>query len=376
MSLFTQHFADLPDPRVTRTRRHELLDILAIAICAVIVDADGWDALADYGRLKEAWLRTFLRRPHGIPSADTFGRVFARLAPDTCATRFTAWMQALAGAMQGKLVALDGKTMRHSFDTATGTPALHVVSAWVRENQLTLAQRAVDGHSNEIPAISALLGLIDVRGAIVSLDAMGCQTAIAEAIREGGADYVLTCKANQPATYAALQAFFTHAGTIAFAAIPHTYADDEAYAHGHYERRRVWCATAVDRVALDERWSGLASVACIESTRTAGDVTSVERRYVLSSLRNVDAARIGGLVRGHWGIENQCHWVLDIAFDEDGCRIRKDHGPENFGVLRKLAINLLKRETTVKRGIALKRKHAGWENAYLAKVLTAGVAGK
>lgn len=374
MTLFEEHFADLPDPRVERTRLHDLLDILAIALCAVIAGADGWDGMADFGRAKEAWFRRFLRLPNGIPCGDTFRRVLARLEPEAFGRCFTAWMRALAGSTEGKLVALDGKTMRRAFDTATGAPALHAVSAWAAENCLVLGQLAVDDDSNEIPALPKLIGMLDLKGAVVTVDAMGCQVAVAEAVLGAGADYVMTCKGNQPTMHEEAAAFFEHAGRLPFAFVPHTYDETEGEAHGRSERRRVWCVDAVGRFPARHRWPGLRSIGLIERERTVGDgATSVERVYVLTSLET-DAKRLGALVRGHWGIENQVHWILDIAFREDECRIRKDHGPTNMGFLRKLALNLLKRETSVKRGIALKRLQAGWNEEYLEKVLKAGIA--
>jgi len=382
MTLFEEHFADLPDPRLERTRLHALLDILAIALCAVIAGADGWDGMADFGRAKEAWFRRFLRLPNGIPCGDTFRRVFARLEPEAFGRCFTAWMRVLAGSTEGKLVALDGKTMRHSFDKATGAPALHAVSAWVAENRLVLGQLAVDDdsneipalpNSNEIPALPKLIGMLDLEGAVVTVDAMGCQVAVAEAVLAAGADYVMTCKGNQPTMHEEAAAFFEHAGRLPFAFVPHTYDETEDKAHGRSERRRVWCVDAVGRFPARHRWPGLRSIALIERERTAGGETSVERVHVLTSLAT-DAKKLGALVRGHWGIENQVHWVLDIAFREDECRIRKDHGAANMGLLRKLALNLLKRETSVKRGIALKRLQAGWNEEYLEKVLKAGIA--
>jgi len=373
MTLFEQHFADLPDPRVARTRLHALLDVLTIAICATIAGADGWEGMAAFGQAKESWFRRFLRLPNGTPCADTFRRLFARLEPEAFGRCFTAWMRALAGSTEGKLVALDGKTLRHSFDTATGTPALHAVNAWLAENRLVLAHVPVDDHSNEIPALPKLIGMLNLEGAVVSVDAMGCQVAVAEAVLAAGADYVMTCKGNQPSMRDDVAAFFEHAGRLPFAFIPHTYDETDDAGHGRLERRRVWCADVVGRFPARERWPGLRSIALIERERTEGEETSVDRVYILTSLAT-DAAKLGALVRGHWGIENQVHWVLDVAFREDDCRIRDGHGPANVSLLRKLALNLLKRETSKKRSIALKRLQAGWNEEYLEKVLKVGIA--
>lgn len=281
-------------------------------------------------------------------------------------------MRALADSSGGKLVALDGKTMRHSFDTATGAPALHAVSAWVAENRLVLGQLAVDDDSDEIPALPTLIGMLDLEGAVVTVDATGCQVAVAEAVLAAGADYVTTCKGNQPTLHEEAAAFFEHAGRLPFTFVTHTYDETEDEAHGRAERRRVWCVDAVGHFPACHRWPGLRSIALIERERPVGGETSVERVHVLTSLET-NAKRLGELVRGHWGIENQVHWVLDIAFRENACRIRKDPGPANMGLVRKLALNLLKRETSVKRRIA-KRLQAGWNEEYLEKVLKAGIA--
>src|SRR5829696_1549382 len=340
MAMFHQHFASVPDPRVFARSDHKLLDIIAISILAVICGADGWEDLALFGHCKETWLRTFLDLPAGIPSADTFRRVLSALDSEAFRQAFVTWMQALVGSTKGKLVAIDGKTARRSFDRANERSALHLVSAWVRDNQLVLGQIATEEKSNEITAIPTLLGMLDVRGATVTIDAMGAQKEIAKTIVEKEADYVLALKGNQGNLHAQVVEFFKDAGTEPFESVRHTFHETHDEAHGRREVRRVWSSTDLSTIPDANKWPSLKSI------------TLSER------------------IRGHWSIENQCHWILDVAFREDESRIRSDHGPENFGLLRKIALNLLKQEKDCKRGIAAKRKLSGWDHDYLLKVLS------
>jgi predicted transposase YbfD/YdcC len=374
MTLFRKHFSAIPDPRVQGRSDHLLLDIFAITILAVICGADGWDDIAEFGRLKQPWLSTFLELPAGIPSADTFRRVFSALKPNAFRCAFVGWAQDLVGATQGKLVVLDGKTARRSFDRTTGKSALHLVSAWVRDNHLTLGQIATEAKSNEITAIPALLGILDVRGAIVSIDAMGTQKAIAQTIVDQGADYLLALKGNQGKLHAQVADFFADAETERFAdAVPtvHQTCDE---AHGRREVRRVRISEDLSTIAEATKWPALKSIILVERERQTGDTIEREQRYFISSRGQVGAELMASLIRGHWSIENECHWVLDIAFREDDSRIRRNHGPENFGLVRKIALNLLKQETTYKRGIAAKRKLAGWDHDYLLKILSGPAA--
>jgi predicted transposase YbfD/YdcC len=369
--MFHQHFADVPDPRVSARSAHKLLDIIAISILAVICGADGWDEIAAYGRLKDAWLRTFLDLPEGIPSADTFRRVLSALDPDAFRRSFIAWMQALVGDLKGKLVAIDGKTARGSFDRAAETSALHLVNAWVRDNQLVLGQFATEEKSNEITAIPALLGLLELRGATVTIDAMGAQKEIAKAIIEKDADYILAAKGNQGNLHAQIVEFFEQAGTETFQNVEHTFHETQNKAHGRMETRRAWSSTDLSSIGEASKWPSIRSITLIESEREVdGKATEVERRYYISSRPRAGARWISERVRGHWSVENQCHWVLDVAFREDDSRIRTDHGPENFGLLRKIALNMLKQEKGFKMGLAAKRKVAGWDHDYLLKVLS------
>jgi predicted transposase YbfD/YdcC len=373
MAMFHQHFADVPDPRVRARSDHKLLDILAISILAVICGADGWDDIARFGRCKEKWLATVLELPSGIPSADTFRRVLSALDPDAFRRAFIVWMQDLVGSTEGKLVAIDGKTARRSFDRANEKSALHLVSAWVRDNQLTLGQLATEEKSNEITAIPILLGMLDVRGAVVTIDAMGAQKEIAKDIVAKEADYILALKANHANFHAQAVEFFQDAGTERFESVNHTYHETHNETHGRREVRRVWSSPDLSTLPEASKWPSLKSVTMIEREREANGKIEVERHYYISSRSRAGARWLSERIRGHWSIENQCHWVLDVAFREDESRIRTDHGPENFGLLRKIALNLLKQERGGKMGIAAKRKVSGWDQDYLLKVLSAEV---
>ena len=358
------HFVDLPDPRIDRARRHELLDIVTIALCAVIGGADSWVDVERFGRAKQDWFASFLALPGGVPSHDTFGRVFAALDPAAFETAFLGWVRALTAATNGEVVAIDGKTLRRSHDQAKGQAPLHLVNAWATTNRIALGQVATDDHSNEIPAIPALLDVLALEGCIVTIDAMGCQTGIAARIVDRGADYVLAVKANQPTLHELIQHHFDGRAPDA----THRTVDK---AHGRLEIR---CCRATDDPAVlgwldpEGAWPGLRSIAAVEGERRSGDTASRETRYYLSSLP-ADAVRIGQAARAHWGIENSLHWVLDVAFREDESRVRTGHAAQNLAVLRQLALTLLRRETTAKVGIKAKRLMCGWDTNYLRTVL-------
>ena len=368
-------FETLPEPRVERTRVHPLVNILTIALLAMICVGEGWEDMEDFGDAKQAWLGTFLDLRHGIPSADTFRRVLSALNPTAFNACFIAWAQALSGGTAGKLLAIDGKTVRHSFDRATGRKALHVVSAWIAENRMALGQIATEEKSNEITAIPQLLTLLDIRGATITVDAMGCQRAIAEQVIDQGADYLMGLKGNQGTAHKEVEEFFTDACATAFRALDCTFHETvDGSEHGRVEVRRAWASQELGWFQDLSKWKGLRSIVMIESERTIGSDTSIERRYYWSS-HVVDAKAFGEMIRGHWGIENQLHWCLDVAFREDESRIRTDHGPENLALLRKLAMNLARSERSRKKGIQAKRKRAAWDDAYLLTLLRAGLPG-
>jgi predicted transposase YbfD/YdcC len=366
------HFINgLTEPRHERTREHKLLDILVIAICAVICGADNWEDVADFGRAKIEWLKTFLELPNGIPSHDTFNRVFAMLDPQQFQACFVSWITSVSEVIQGQVIALDGKVLRRSHDKGIGKAAIDMVSAWATANHLVLGQTKVDDKSNEITAIPELLRVLAVAGCIVTIDAMGCQTDIAEQIVDKEADYVLALKENQGRLYEDVKLLFKDLEDSGYKAYPYDYDKTVDKDHGRIEIRECWTISDVATLRYlrgSENWKKLTSVSRIRSQRSVGDEQSVEDRYHIASISG--AKQILWAVRSHWGVENGVHWILDIAFDEDRCRVRKDHGPENFAVLRHIALNLLKQEKSCKRGIKGKRLLAGWKQDYLLKVLS------
>jgi predicted transposase YbfD/YdcC len=368
---FALHFSELPDPRTGPAKRHPLLDIVTIAVCAVISGADSFVDMAAYGRAKERWLREFLTLPHGIPSHDTFGRVFALLDPAQLETCVLGWVREVVGTAPGRVIALDGKTARRSHDRRQGSGPLHLVSAWATELGVALGQERVPDHGSEISALPTLLAGLDVRGAVVTIDAIGCQTKVAQTIVERGGDYVLALKRNQPESFAAVAELFADAQAHGFADLPHGQAETLEKGHGRIERRRCWAVTDPDFLRyLDPagRWPGLQAVGLVEAERIIGDAISREHRFYLTSLGGT-AAKLNAAVRAHWSIENQLHWVLDMAFDEDQSRVRIGNAAHNLALLRRLALGMLNQEQSTTMGVKAKRKRAGWDDAYLLQVI-------
>jgi predicted transposase YbfD/YdcC len=370
----TAHFAALPDPRVERGKQHRLLDILTIALCATICGADGFVGMVTFATAKERWLRGFLPLPGGIPSHDTFGRVFAALDPEAFQACFLAWVRAVVPGTAGQVVPIDGKALRGARAGGSGQAALHMVSAWASASRLVLGQVAVAEKSNELVAIPALLRLLDLGGATVTIDAMGCQTAIAAEIVARGADYVLALKDNHPTLHEEVRATFAQERRDGFALVPpgtHDHAQTVEKDHGRPEIRRHWTLHDPEVIAhLDPAgaWARLRAIGLVERERHVGDRVTVERHHYLLSAP-LSAAAFATAVRSHWGIENQGHWVLDVTFSEDACRARAGHAARNLAVVRHLALNLLRQDTTRKGSIATKRFTAALNETYLTTVL-------
>lgn len=364
------HFAQMSDPRVERSRRHKLIDIITIAICAVICGADTWVDIESYGRAKVKWLKRFLELPNGIPSHDTFARVFAQLDPEQFQQSFLKWIKSISNIMKGEVVAIDGKTLRHSYDTKSDKSAIHMVSAWSSANRLVLGQVKVDDKSNEITAIPELLKVLSLNGCTVTIDAMGCQREIVKQIREGGGDYVITLKKNQAGLYERVEELFKEALTKQYQGF--IFSSSRATEQGHGREETRYCMMLSDiqnKIDPEGKWQDLLSIGRQDAMRVVKGLPTIETRYFISSLPN-NAEKLADSIRQHWGVENSLHWVLDVAFREDDSRIRKDNAPQNFAVLRHIAGNLLQQGKSVKSGIKNKRLRAGWDNEYLAKVLS------
>jgi predicted transposase YbfD/YdcC len=365
----TQHFAKLPDPRVKRRRRHELLDIIVIAICGIICGCKAWDEIAIYGRKKKDWLQTFLELPNGIPSKDTFRRVFARLKPAAFQACFRNWMQALAESLGVKQIAIDGKTLRRSHDRGLGKSGLHLVSAWATANHLSLGQVAVDDKSNEITAIPQLLELLELSGAIVTIDAMGCQKDIACQIREADGHYVLAVKNNQERLLQDIQQCFATEFDKPHGEGNYSYHATTDRNHGRIESRQYYAIPEPTGIRDEALWKDLRTIAMVVTERQVlGQAATSEIRYYIGS-KPGKAKEYSRYIRGHWGIENSLHWVLDMVFDEDHSRTRKDHGTENLALLRRLALTVLK-NANCKGSIRQKQLQAILDDQVMEDMLT------
>ncbi len=363
-------FEELSDPRVVGRCAHKLLDIIIIALCAVMTGAESWVEVETFGKLKEAKLRGFLELAGGIPSHDTFGRVFAALDAEEFQTCFARWVEGQFAVSEGQVIAIDGKTVRGSHNRTLGKQAIHMVSAWASANGLVLGQRKVDDKSNEITAIPELLRVLDVEGCIVTIDAIGCQTAIAQTIRDEKADYVLRVKENQGHLYQDVDEWFRYADRVAFADMNVTYDEAVNKGHGRLEKRQCWAIAdprAFEYIRHYQGWTDLQTLVRLVRERRLPDKVEVETAYYISSLPN-DARRILSATRAHWAIENSCHWVLDVTFGEDASRIRVGDSPQNMAVLRHLALNILKSDLS-KGSLRNKRYRAALDDAFLFSLL-------
>jgi predicted transposase YbfD/YdcC len=357
-----KYFAELRDPRVERNREHLLEEILLIAIAAVLSGAESWNDMAEYGKSKREWLETFLTLPFGIPSHDTFNRVFTALDPEEMEKGFVDWVSSIAKLTAGEVVAIDGKTLCGTRETGK-KKLVHMVSAWAEGNGLVLGQRKVDEKSNEITAIPKLLNALALAGAVVTIDAMGCQREVAKLIVDKKADYVLAVKDNQGLLAEQVRDSFLLMNADAV-------AEQVDCGHGRVEQRRCSVIADLSMIEKASEWASIQGLVRIESERYHKVTGKIEReiRYYITSLKP-DAARLNAVIRQHWGIENKLHWVLDVGFGEDLDRKRAGHSAQNFSLLNRIALNLLKQEQSLKRGIKGKRLKAAWDHPYLLKLL-------
>ncbi len=367
LSLFDT-LGQVPDPRRERTRLHQLVDILVIAVCASICAAETWEEIAEFGQAKESWFKKFLTLPNGIPSHDTFRRVFLRLNPKKFQAAFLEWIRSVTHLTDGEVIAIDGKAVRGA-RSPDGKEGLRMVSAWAAEQRLVLGQLKTEAKSNEITAIPLLLELLEIKGCIVTIDAMGCQTEIAAQIIKQKAAYVLSLKGNHRVLHEEVAEYFAWAAQTGFKDSEYDYCATLEKDHGRLEERKCWVPEDTEWFTEKAEWAGLRSFIMVEAEREVlGQAASVERRYFISSLP-ADAKQALRAVRGHWQVENSLHWVLDVAVREDACRTRTGHAPENLATLRHIAVNLLKQERSCKLGVKSKRLKAGWDESYMLKVL-------
>jgi predicted transposase YbfD/YdcC len=361
------HFAELTDPR-RREVIYPLINVVVIAVCAVICGADDFVAIAEFGRKKRQWFARFLDLRNGIPSHDRFNAILAAIKPPEFEKCFLSWITALQDITDGQVVAIDGKTLRRSFDAASGKTAIHMVSAWATANQISLGQVVVDAKSNEITAIPKLLDMLEISGCLVTIDAMGCQTEIARKIVDREANYVLHVKGNQPTLQQGIEKHFDEHLEDDFARTKVRRYETEEKGHGREEARYYYVCPVPDDLPDRSRWANLKAIGiALSNTQRDGKDCNEVRYYILS--KYLSARRFAEAVRGHWGIENRLHWQLDVTFQEDQCRIRKGHADANFSILRRTTLSMLKNESSLKVGIKNKRLTAGWDDTYLEKVL-------
>jgi predicted transposase YbfD/YdcC len=366
-------FLDLPDPRAANVR-HRLIDIIVISICAVICDADGWEDFEDFADAKASWFKTFLDLRHGVPSADTFRRVLSALDPDAFEQCFMNWMQSVVKLSGGKLVAIDGKSLRRSFEHGWDKSGMaHLVSLFVQDNGQVFTQLKTEGKGTELAGILRILNLVDLRGATVTIDAIGCQKNICRTIIDRGGDYLIGVKENQKSLHASIKKHLDEMILEKFEGVGHGQDDTTDAGHGRIERRQVWVTDRIDWLKISKDWPGLKSVAVVEATRDIPATgQSVERRYYISSIARPDAGLVAKAIRGHWSIENGLHHVLDVSFHEDDSRIRKDQGAQNMSRLRRIALNLLKDKGsryTKRSSIRGRRKIAAWDHQFLLNLI-------
>jgi predicted transposase YbfD/YdcC len=370
-----EDFETLRDPRTGKYPRHYFGEVIFIALAAMICGSEGFDDFERFAKLKEKWLRKHVKLPSGVPSNDTFRRIFTSINPDEFCRCFSAFISGFSNNLEQQLIAIDGKTLRRSFNNADRTTSLHLISAWACENQLTLGQLAVDGKSNEITAVPKLIDQLDLEGHTVSLDAMGCQKKIAQKLYLAKSHYLLALKGNQGGLHKRVEEFFNSPAHIKHAkaqAKTLSSVDVDNRGHGRDERRVVLATDSLDIIDKKEReeWLGLKSIICVEAHREDNitSIKSVQRRYYISS-HEADAERLEAMIRQHWGIENQCHWTLDMTFNEDQCRARKGNAANNLAMLRKVTLSLLKQDTSIKDTMRGKRYRAALDEQTLEQIL-------
>lgn len=371
---FLHYFEDLEDPRLNNhpNLRHNLVDILVITILATICGADTWIEINEFGIAKYEWLKTFLELPNGIPSHDTFSRVFSLIDPQKFEACFYSWIKSLAIDPHNEIIAIDGKTLRGSGNRRQGQRPLHLVSAWATTQNMLLGQIKTAEKSNEITVIPQLLKMVDLKGSIVTIDAMGCQSSIAQEIKDQGAEYVLNLKENQPKLYEMVEAIFEMGQSRQYKKMLHRRKVEKVHDHGRIETRRYTLISARDPAVFQLRWPALKGLGLLEVTRTTNNQVEYSKRYFLSSLAYENIDDFMKAVRKHWSIEINLHWSLDVSFKEDLNRARAGHSAQNLATVRRIALNLLTHEKNHKRGIAAKRKTAGWNHKYLMEVLKTG----